>query len=142
MRAILLAGLLAWAVGYVLLAYGNPGPGIWMFYLAIILHGVCFDFFFVTGQLYTDQQAPSHLRSTAQGFITTMTYGVGMFIGSFLSGYVLDYFTTTGAGCGRSRLERLLDEFGGHVGCDRIVRAGVVPHARAHTTGGPGQGQR
>ena len=94
-RAILLVGLLSWAVRYVLLAYGNPGPSIWMFYLAIILHGVCFDFFFVTGQLYTDQQAPSHLRSTAQGFITTMTYGVGMFIGSFLSGYVLDYFSTT-----------------------------------------------
>jgi nucleoside transporter len=94
-RAILLVGLLSWAVRYVLLAYGNPGPSIWMFYLAIILHGVCFDFFFVTGQLYTDQQAPSHLRSTAQGFITTMTYGFGMFIGSFLSGYVLDYFSTT-----------------------------------------------
>ena len=74
-----------------------PGPAIWMFYLAIILHGVCFDFFFVTGQLYTDQQAPPHLRSTAQGFITAMTYGFGMFIGSFLSGYVLDYFSTTGA---------------------------------------------
>ena len=57
-RAILLVGLLSWAVRYVLLAYGNPGPSIWMFYLAIILHGVCFDFFFVTGQLYTDQQAP------------------------------------------------------------------------------------
>ena len=96
-RAILLVGLLSWAVRYVLLAYGNPGPSIWMFYLAIILHGVCFDFFFVTGQLYTDQQAPSHLRSTAQGFITTMTYGFGMFIGSFLSGYVLDYFSTTSA---------------------------------------------
>jgi nucleoside transporter len=96
-RAILLVGLLSWAVRYVLLAYGNPGPSIWMFYLAIILHGVCFDFFFVTGQLYTDQQAPPHLRSTAQGFITAMTYGFGMFIGSFLSGYVLDYFSTTGA---------------------------------------------
>ena len=68
-----------------------------MFYLAIIMHGVCFDFFFVTGQLYTDQQAPSHLRSTAQGFITAMTYGVGMLIGSFLSGYVLDYFSRTSA---------------------------------------------
>jgi nucleoside transporter len=96
-RVILLAGLLAWAVRYVLLAYGDPGPGMWMFYVAIILHGICFDFFFVTGQLYTDQQAPTHLRSTAQGFITAMTYGVGMLIGSFLSGIVLDYFTTTGA---------------------------------------------
>jgi MFS family permease len=94
-RTILLVGLLAWAVRYVLLGVGDPGAGVWMFYLAIILHGVCFDFFFVTGQLYTDQQAPAHLRSTAQGFITAMTYGFGMLIGSFLSGYVLDYFSTT-----------------------------------------------
>lgn len=93
-RAILLVGLGSWALRYVLLGYGNPGPGVWMFYLAIILHGVCFDFFFVTGQLYTDQEAPPHLRSTAQGFITVVTYGVGMLVGSFLSGFVLDYFST------------------------------------------------
>jgi nucleoside transporter len=96
-RTILLVGLLSWAVRYVLLAYGDPGPGIWMFYVAIIMHGVCFDFFFVTGQLYTDQEAPPHLRSTAQGFITAMTYGVGMLVGSLLSGGVLDYFSTTAA---------------------------------------------
>jgi len=94
-RTILLTGLLAWAVRYVLLGYGDPGAGVWMFYLAIILHGVCFDFFFVTGQLYTDQQAPPHLRSAAQGFITAMTYGVGMLVGSLLSGYVLDFFSST-----------------------------------------------
>src|SRR5262249_41443496 len=80
---------------YVLLAYGDPGPGMWMFYIAILLHGVCYDFFFVAGQLYTDQEAPPHLRSTAQGFITFVTYGVGMLIGSLLSGSALDYFTTT-----------------------------------------------
>ncbi len=93
-RGILLLGLASWAVRYVLLAYGDPGPGVWMFYLAIILHGVCFDFVFVTGQLYTDQEAPAHLRSTAQGFITVVTYGFGMLVGSFLSGYALDYFTS------------------------------------------------
>ena len=97
-RAILLTGLAAWAARYLLLAYGDPGPGMWMFYIAIVLHGVCYDFFFVTGQLYTDQEAPAHLRSTAQGFITFITYGVGMLIGSLLSGTALDYFTTTGAG--------------------------------------------
>ena len=94
-RGILLAGLLAWTIRYVLLAYGDPGPGVWMFYVAILLHGICYDFFFVTGQLYTDQEAPAHLRSTAQGFITFVTYGVGMLIGSLLSGSALDYFTTT-----------------------------------------------
>jgi nucleoside transporter len=97
-RTILLLGLGSWAVRYVLLAYGDAGAAVWMFYIAIILHGVCFDFFFVTGQLYTDQAAPAHLRSTAQGFITVVTYGFGMLVGSFLSGYALDYYsTTTGA---------------------------------------------
>ena len=94
-RGILLAGLMAWSVRYVLLGYGNPGSGVWMFYVAILLHGICYDFFFVTGQLYTDQEAPPHLRSTAQGFITFVTYGVGMLVGSLLSGTALDYFTTT-----------------------------------------------
>jgi nucleoside transporter len=94
-RGILLMGLASWAIRYLLLAYGNVDVGMWMFYLAIVLHGVCFDFFFVTGQLYTDQEAPAHLRSTAQGFITVVTYGIGMLVGSFLSGYVLDLFSTT-----------------------------------------------
>jgi nucleoside transporter len=97
-RGILLMGLGSWALRYVLLAYGDPGPAVWMFYLAILLHGVCFDFFFVTGQLYTNQEAPKHLRNTAQGFITVVTYGFGMLVGSFLSGYALDYFTTTTGG--------------------------------------------
>ena len=55
-----------------------------LFYVAILLHGVCYDFFFMTGQLYTDQEAPAHLRGTAQGFIQFLTYGVGMFLGSML----------------------------------------------------------
>ena len=96
-RGMLLMGLGAWAVGYGLLAYGDAGARVWMFYLAILLHGVCYDFFFVAGQLYTDQVAPPHFRSTAQGFISFVTYGVGMLIGSLLSGGVLDYFTTTAA---------------------------------------------
>ena len=66
-----------------------------MFYAAILLHGICYDFFFMTGQLYTDREAPAHLRGTAQGFITFLTYGVGMFIGSLLSGRAVDYFTVT-----------------------------------------------
>jgi nucleoside transporter len=97
-RTILLLGLGSWALRYLLLSYGDAGANVWMFYLAIVLHGVCFDFFFVTGQLYTDQEAPAHLRSTAQGFITVVTYGFGMLVGSFLSGYALDYFTTASGG--------------------------------------------
>lgn len=96
-RTILLLGLASWAVRYVLLAQGNPADGMWMFYLAILLHGVCFDFFFVTGFLYANQVAPPELRSTAQGLITLATYGLGMLIGSLLSGGALDYFSTVGA---------------------------------------------
>jgi nucleoside transporter len=96
-RGILLLGLSAWALRYLLFSTGNPDTGMWMFYIAILLHGICYDFFVVAGQLYTDQVAPSHLRSTAQGFITLVTYGIGMLIGSLLSGGILDYFSQTTA---------------------------------------------
>ena len=94
LKTILLLGLLAWSVRYMLLAFGNAGSLVSFFYIAILLHGVCYDFFFMTGQLYTDQEAPAHLRITAQGFIQFLTYGVGMFLGSILSGVVVDIFTT------------------------------------------------
>ncbi len=97
-RGILIMGLLAWSVRYLLLAYGNPFGGVWMFYVAILLHGICYDFFFMTGQLYTDQEAPANLRSAAQGLITFLTYGVGMLIGSLTAGGAVDYFTHTAGG--------------------------------------------
>ncbi len=93
-KRILMIGLAAWTVRYTLLAFGDAGPRAWMFYAAILVHGVCYDFFFMTGQLYTDQQAPADLRSAAQGFLTFMTYGVGMYAGSLISGNALDFFTT------------------------------------------------
>ena len=93
-RTVLLLGLASWALRYLLLAYGNADTGIWMFYFAILLHGNCYDFFFVAGQLYTDQEAPPHLRSSAQGFIAFVTYGIGMYLGSVLSGVARDYFPT------------------------------------------------
>jgi nucleoside transporter len=94
LKAILLIGLFAWSVRYTLLAYGNADSGMWMFYVAILFHGVCFDFFFMTGQLYTDQEAPANLRGTAQGLMAFLTYGLGMFIGAELSGVAVDFFTT------------------------------------------------
>jgi nucleoside transporter len=97
-KGILVLGLVAWTVRYALLAFGDPGPGMWMFYIAILLHGVCYDFFFMTGQLFTDMQAPPNLRGAAQGLIIFLTYGVGMFIGSMLSGTAVDYFTRHVAG--------------------------------------------
>ena len=66
-KAILLWGLIAWSVRYALLAFGNAGSGMWMFYVAILLHGICYDFFFMTGQLYTDQEAPANLRAPRRG---------------------------------------------------------------------------
>lgn len=97
-KIILLMGLAAWAVRYALLAFGNADSRMWMFYIAILLHGLCYDFFFMTGQLYTDMEAPPKLRSAAQGLIIFLTYGVGMFIGSLLSGTAVDYFSKSTGG--------------------------------------------
>jgi nucleoside transporter len=92
-KYMLIVGMLAWSIRYALFAYGNAGPLVWMFYIAILLHGICYDFFFVTGQIYVDRQAGETIRSSAQGLITFLTYGAGMFIGSWLSGKVVDIYS-------------------------------------------------
>jgi len=86
-------GMIAWAVRFLLFGYGDAAENLWMLFAGIILHGVCFDFFFVTGQIYTDNKADIKIQSSAQGLITMATYGVGMWIGTLLSGYVKDYYT-------------------------------------------------
>ncbi len=95
-KKMLLVGMLAWLVRYVLFAIGDADAMIWMLFLGIALHGICYDFFFVTGQIYVDKKAPKDIRASAQGFITLITYGVGMGIGSVISGNVLDVFTENG----------------------------------------------
>ena len=89
-KHMLLVGMAAWVARYVLFAYGDNEALVWMLYGGILLHGICYDFFFVTGQIYVDQKAPANVRAAAQGFITFVTYGVGMLIGSWISGLVVD----------------------------------------------------
>jgi MFS family permease len=93
-KYMLLAGMAAWTARYLFFAGGDNGPLVWLLYAGIILHGMCYDSFFVTGQIYMDRKAPSDLRAAAQGFIAFATLGVGMFIGSWLSGKVVDTFST------------------------------------------------
>ena len=89
---MLAVGLMAWIVRFLCFGYGNASME-WVLYAAILLHGVCFDFFFVTGQIYTDTKAGDKIKSQAQGLITLATYGLGMGIGSWLGGRVVANYT-------------------------------------------------
>jgi MFS family permease len=92
-KNILIIGLVAWITRFLFFGYGNAGASEWMLYGGIILHGICFDFFFVSGMIYADQKAGDKIKSSAQGLISLATYGIGMFIGSVLSGIVKDAYT-------------------------------------------------
>lgn len=92
---MLAIGLISWIIRFICFGIGTVETE-WILYVAILLHGVCFDFFFVTGQIYTDTKAGEQIKSQAQGLITLATYGIGMGIGSKLSGIVTDMYTVEG----------------------------------------------
>ena len=96
-KNMLLLGMLAWILRYVCFAYGDMGANTWMLYAGIILHGVCYDFFFVTGYMYTEKKAGQRIKNAAQGLFTFATYGLGMFIGTYFSGVIADKYKTAEA---------------------------------------------
>ncbi|MEJ7588367.1 MAG: nucleoside permease, partial [Ferruginibacter sp.] len=91
-KNMLLLGMSAWVLRYVFFALGYTDPGSWMLYAGIILHGICYDFFFVTGYMYTEKKAGEKIKSAAQGLFTFATYGLGMFIGTWFSGFIAERY--------------------------------------------------
>lgn len=92
-KITILIGMLAWAIRYALFAYGDAGSLSFMLIIGIALHGICYDFFFVSGQIYTNAKAGIKYKSSAQGLITLATYGIGMLIGFQVAGLITDMYT-------------------------------------------------
>jgi nucleoside transporter len=90
---MLTVGILTWVIRYVLFAVGAPNETMWMILIGIVVHGICYDFFFVTGQIYTDKVAPEAIRGQAQGMLVLFTLGLGMFIGAQVAGRIETKFT-------------------------------------------------
>lgn len=95
-KKMVMIGMVAWVLRYICFAHGDAGPDVWMLYAGIILHGICYDFFFVTGYMYTEKKASAKIKNAAQGLFTFATYGLGMFIGTWFSGFVVNHYSTEG----------------------------------------------
>mgnify|MGYP003475808674 FL=1 len=86
--------MIAWVLRFGLFAYGNPADGLWMIILSCIVYGLAFDFFNISGSLFVETTTDSSIRSSAQGLFMMMTNGVGAYLGSKISGLVIDSFFT------------------------------------------------
>lgn len=96
-KKVMLFSMIAWVLRFGLFAYGNPADGLWMIILSCIVYGMAFDFFNISGSLFVETTTDASIRSSAQGLFMMMTNGVGAFLGSKVSGYVIDkYFTVNG----------------------------------------------
>ena len=102
---MLAVGMAAWVGRYALFAIGAPDQVRWMILIGIVLHGICYDFFFVTGQIYTDQVAPKQIRAQAQGMLVLFTLGLGMFIGAQVAGRIEAQHTTDQAKAFAAQIE-------------------------------------
>jgi nucleoside transporter len=91
-KKTLVVAMAAWAIRYVFFAFGDANEGVWMLLVGIVLHGICYDFFFVSGQIYTDSHAGESYKSSAQGLITLATYGIGMLIGYWAAGNISNFY--------------------------------------------------
>jgi NHS family xanthosine MFS transporter len=91
-KKVMLMSMFAWVLRFGLFAYGDPGTGLWMLILSCIIYGMAFDFFNISGSLFVETQAPESIRASSQGLFMMMTNGFGAFLGSFLSGIIIDNF--------------------------------------------------
>jgi nucleoside transporter len=97
-KKTILVGMLAWTIRYFLFSIGDAGSGVYLLLIGIAFHGICYDFFFVSGQIYTDSKAGDSVKSAAQGLITLATYGVGMLIGFAIAGQITDSYALADGG--------------------------------------------
>lgn len=91
-KRVMLIAMFAWVLRFALLGAGNPGPGVWMFILSMIVYGVAFDFFNISGSLFVEKETSAAIRSSAQGVFMIMTNGLGALIGSYLAGWVVNHY--------------------------------------------------
>jgi NHS family xanthosine MFS transporter len=97
-KNVMLFSMFAWVLRFGLFAYGNPGEGLWMIIFSCIVYGMAFDFFNISGSLFVETETSSKIRASAQGLFMMMTNGLGAFLGSKLSGWLIDMYFTNANG--------------------------------------------